>query len=395
MVERCGPKRGSLYARSEGPTRGLGPASASVRKPTLTANARRGVVSGSGAAQAGEGADRHNTPVPSLGARELVALRMIAALGVAVDGDQVAYATGTATGWEREMLLGLAGRGLIEGDGGTWELTPAGRGVLVMTERELAALAVDAPAEEQREYEAALNQFSPAASKLVTAAKSESTSLDYHQIDTEHLLLALLREDKGIVAEVLAIAGITLDRARAAVSSLVITRANGDAEGIMFTPRARRTLIQALREALSIQDVEIEPRHILLALLDPREGIASQIVEDLDLDASTLRSALDAAGDHPDAWASIKPRLIETRIECLSAFILAAKSPPQLLDAISVASNDANAASAVATLLSVSDRAARYVIRRPVARFTPTGVAAAERTRDELANRRKPDASQD
>jgi ATP-dependent Clp protease ATP-binding subunit ClpA len=215
------------------------------------------------------------------------------------------------------------------------------------------------------------------------------------QIDTEHFLLALLRQGEGIVAEVFAANGITLDQARDAVRSLVITRANGEADGITFTLRARRMLTQALREALSTEQVEIDPRHILLALLDPRAGVASQVVRDLDLDAATISSALDIAGDRPDAWVSIKLQLIDWRIERLDAFILAAKSPPELLDTLSASSDDADTAAAIATLLDISEHAARYVIRQPIVRFTPAGIAAAERTRDNLARRRKKQVSQD
>ena len=113
-------------------------------------------------------------------------------------------------------------------------------------------------------------RFTTRARRVVVLSQEEATRLKHNYIGTEHILLGLLGEPEGIACHALTGLGITLERARQEVATLV---APGPAEPtgrIPFTPRAKKTLELALREALQLNHDYIGTEHLLLGIL--REG---------------------------------------------------------------------------------------------------------------------------
>jgi ATP-dependent Clp protease ATP-binding subunit ClpC len=88
----------------------------------------------------------------------------------------------------------------------------------------------------------------------------------------------LLREEEGLGARGLESFGVTLDRVREHVLG-IFGRGNEPSAGqIPFTPRAKRTLEVALREALSLGHNHIGTEHLLLAVAREKEGVAMRIL---------------------------------------------------------------------------------------------------------------------
>jgi len=83
-------------------------------------------------------------------------------------------------------------------------------------------------------------RFTERARQVVVLAQDEARTLRHHYIGTEHVLLGLVREDKGLAALVLESLGITLERVRAEVVQIVGRGEGVTAGQIPFTPRARR-----------------------------------------------------------------------------------------------------------------------------------------------------------
>jgi ATP-dependent Clp protease ATP-binding subunit ClpC len=113
-------------------------------------------------------------------------------------------------------------------------------------------------------------RFTTRTRRVVVLSQEEATRLKHNYIGTEHILLGLLGEPEGIACHALTGLGITLERARQEVATLV---APGPAEPtgrIPFTPRAKKTLELALREALQLNHDYIGTEHLLLGIL--REG---------------------------------------------------------------------------------------------------------------------------
>jgi ATP-dependent Clp protease ATP-binding subunit ClpC len=102
----------------------------------------------------------------------------------------------------------------------------------------------------------------------------------------------LLREEVGLAARVLESLDITLDEVRAQVALIVGGGDEVTSGQIPFTPRSKKVLELALREALSLGHNYIGTEHILLGLVRENEGVASRILLDFDCDAEKVRNEI-------------------------------------------------------------------------------------------------------
>jgi len=142
-------------------------------------------------------------------------------------------------------------------------------------------------------------RFTDRARQVVVLAQDEARGLGHAYIGTEHLLLGLLREEEGVAARVLGSLGLTLEAVRNRVAELVGRGEEAPAGQIPFSPRAKKVLELALREALSIGHNYIGTEHILLGLVRANEGAAAAVLLWLDLDADRIRSeVVEALGPH-------------------------------------------------------------------------------------------------
>jgi len=132
-------------------------------------------------------------------------------------------------------------------------------------------------------------RFTERARQVVVLAQDETRTLKHNYIGTEHLLLGLLREEEGLAARVLASLEVTLEEVRRRVEELVGVGEEVTTGQIPFTPRAKKVLELALREALSIGHNYIGTEHILLGLVRENDGVAAAILLDLGLDAERVR----------------------------------------------------------------------------------------------------------
>jgi len=133
-------------------------------------------------------------------------------------------------------------------------------------------------------------RFTQSARQVVAFAQEEARRLKHDYIGTEHLLLGLLRHEEGVAADVLASLGVTLEAARAQVAEIVGSGAEVAAGQIPFTPRAKKVLELALREALSVGHNYIGAEHILLGLARENEGVASRVLRDFDADSEKIHN---------------------------------------------------------------------------------------------------------
>jgi ATP-dependent Clp protease ATP-binding subunit ClpA len=118
--------------------------------------------------------------------------------------------------------------------------------------------------------------------------------LNHNYIGTEHILLALIREGRGVAANALESLGITEEAARQQVEQ-IIGRGQQDPPGghIPFTPRAKKALELSLREAIALGSTSIGTEHILLGLIREGEGKgkspATQVLNGLGVDPNRVR----------------------------------------------------------------------------------------------------------
>ena len=133
-------------------------------------------------------------------------------------------------------------------------------------------------------------RFTERARQVIVLAQEEARSLRHDYIGTEHILLGLLREEEGIAARVLESLDINVERVRPAVVRIVGSGEEVTSGQIPFTPRTKKVLELALREALSLGHNYIGTEHLLLGLARVNEGVAADVLLELHADSENIRN---------------------------------------------------------------------------------------------------------
>jgi ATP-dependent Clp protease ATP-binding subunit ClpC len=144
-------------------------------------------------------------------------------------------------------------------------------------------------------------RFTEPARQVVVLAQDEARALHHNYIGTEHLLLGLLREERGLAARVLAALGIALEPVRDKVRTIIGEGDDVPATGqIPFTPRAKKVMELGLRESQAMSHDFIGTEHLLLGLAREGEGVAMRIVAELGAGAESIRrETMRALGGTP------------------------------------------------------------------------------------------------
>jgi dihydroneopterin aldolase len=135
-------------------------------------------------------------------------------------------------------------------------------------------------------------RFTERARKVVVLAQEEARHFNHNYIGTEHLLLGLLRLKEGVAYRTLASLDVTVEAAREQVASIV---GYGEDEMVVqapFTPRSKKVLELALREAMRLDHNYIGTEHLLLGLVREGEGVANQVLSNLGVEGDEIRAEL-------------------------------------------------------------------------------------------------------
>jgi ATP-dependent Clp protease ATP-binding subunit ClpA len=135
-------------------------------------------------------------------------------------------------------------------------------------------------------------RFTDRARRVVVTAQEEARGLQHNYIGTEHILLGLLAVQHSVASKVLDNFGMTHDAVREEVIARVGTGTVTMPGHIPFTPRAKKILELALREALQLQHNYIGTEHILLGLVREGEGVGALIIKAHGADLDALREAV-------------------------------------------------------------------------------------------------------
>src|SRR5579859_5861260 len=135
-----------------------------------------------------------------------------------------------------------------------------------------------------------MSKFSLRAREVLHLAREEAQFLQNDYLDTEHLLLGLVREDEESAAHVFQSMGVDLIRARTTTEHAFGRRENlfGEEECASFTPEARRAFHLAADEAQKLQQ-EVDAEHLLLALTLQPESNANLVLHRLGISLDELR----------------------------------------------------------------------------------------------------------
>jgi len=138
-----------------------------------------------------------------------------------------------------------------------------------------------------------LNNFTPRGQQVLALARKEADRFNHNYVGTEHLLLGLIKLNEGVAVNVLQKMGLELETVRMEVEKQVGSGPETKIIGnIPYTPRVKRVLALAGREAKSLNHNYVGTEHILLGLLREGEGVAARVLKNLEVDIERARNEI-------------------------------------------------------------------------------------------------------
>jgi ATP-dependent Clp protease ATP-binding subunit ClpC len=138
-----------------------------------------------------------------------------------------------------------------------------------------------------------MNDFTPRAQQLLTLARKEAERFHHNYVGTEHLLLGLIKLGEGVAVIVLQRMGLDLETVRREVEKHVGVHPETNMIGnIPYTPRVKKVLALADKEAKALNHSHVGTEHILLGLLRVGEGVAARVLKSLEVDPARTRNEI-------------------------------------------------------------------------------------------------------
>src|SRR6516162_7476846 len=139
----------------------------------------------------------------------------------------------------------------------------------------------------------AMSNFTPRAQQVLALARKEADRFNHNFLGTEHLLLGLIKLGQGVAVNVLQKLGLDLETVRMEVEKQVGTGPDQKMIGnIPYTPRVKKVLALAAKEAKALNHTYVGTEHILLGLLREGDGVAARVLKNLDVDIEQTRQEI-------------------------------------------------------------------------------------------------------
>ena len=135
-------------------------------------------------------------------------------------------------------------------------------------------------------------RFTDRARRVIDLAHEEARLLNHTYVGTEHLLLGLIGAGEGVAVQALESLGVSLEAVREQVEQIIGRGQQAVPEHIPLTPRAKKVLELARREAFQLGHNYIGTEHILLGLIREGKGVSAQVLADLGADVNRVRQQI-------------------------------------------------------------------------------------------------------
>jgi len=138
-----------------------------------------------------------------------------------------------------------------------------------------------------------MSNFTPRAQQVMALARKEADRFNHNYVGTEHLLLGLIKLGQGVAVNVLQKMGLDLETLRLEVEKQVGTGGDQKLIGnIPLTPRVKKVLQLASKEARALNHTYVGTEHLLLGLLREGDGVAARVLKNLDVDIEQARQEI-------------------------------------------------------------------------------------------------------
>jgi ATP-dependent Clp protease ATP-binding subunit ClpC len=134
-------------------------------------------------------------------------------------------------------------------------------------------------------------RFTDRSRKVMQLANEEAQRFNHEYIGTEHILLGLVKEGAGVGANVLKNLNVDLRKVRLEVEKIVLAGHEAGRKGkLPETPRAKKVIEYAIEEAHNLNHHYVGTEHLLLGLVREEEGVAAQVLLNLGVRLSHVRT---------------------------------------------------------------------------------------------------------
>ncbi|MBK1792346.1 ATP-dependent Clp protease ATP-binding subunit [Persicirhabdus sediminis] len=143
-----------------------------------------------------------------------------------------------------------------------------------------------------------MNNFTPRAQQVLALSRKEADRFHHNYVGTEHILLGLIKLGQGVAVTVLQNMGLELEAVRMEVEKQVGSGPETKVSGnIPYTPRVKKVLALASKEAQQLNHSYVGTEHLLLGLLREGEGVAAKVLTNLNVDIEQTRQEILAEID--------------------------------------------------------------------------------------------------
>ena len=134
--------------------------------------------------------------------------------------------------------------------------------------------------------------FTERVRKVLAQARAEASTLHHEYVGTEHILLAIARENEGVATSVLNSLAVRSDQVIERVLGIITTGTADRAIGpdLPYTSRAKKVLELAMSEARLFSHSYVGTEHLLLGVIAEERGIGAQILGEMGVTLERARS---------------------------------------------------------------------------------------------------------
>ncbi len=136
-------------------------------------------------------------------------------------------------------------------------------------------------------------KFTERARRVIAMAEAEAKKLNHNYVGTEHILLGLVKEKKGIAGKVLSEqANLKEDQIIDVIKSIIGTGQNKVEGSINLTPRSKKVLNLSMEQARKLNHSYIGTEHILLGVISEGEGVAVRILQEVGVELEKVKKEI-------------------------------------------------------------------------------------------------------
>lgn len=139
------------------------------------------------------------------------------------------------------------------------------------------------------------NSFSPQVKEIISFSREEALRLGNDFIGTEHLLLGLIREGENTAIRILKSFNVDIYELRKEIELAVKDKTGkniANINSLPLTKQAEKVIRVTVLEAKALKSATVETEHLMLSILKNKENVATQILNQFDVDYDLFRQEL-------------------------------------------------------------------------------------------------------